>query len=124
MSFRAMVVDAARRFVILLLAIGGATALGGLVLGAAFGAAAWRSISVGFYAVGCFLLLAGFVLGNRGPLRVSGADTGAGFWGTKAVRRATLEEREDALASSVIFVVIGLVLVALGVVVDQRFRLV
>src|SRR5581483_7586287 len=94
-----MLLDAARRLLLLLVAIGGGTALCALALGAALGAPARRSISVGLYSVGCFLLVAGFVLGNRGPLRLRGPEAAGGLRGARAVRRASVEEREDAPAT-------------------------
>jgi hypothetical protein len=90
-----------------------------------------RAVSVGFYLVGSFLLVAGFFVGNRGPVRPKGDEaTGgatAGMFGIgiggRGIRWATPDERDDAIASSAVFVTIGFVLILLGVVTDTRVRL-
>ena len=56
-STAALLRDAARRFVLLLAGAAGGTAVLSLLLGLALGASAGRSISVGFYLVGSFLLI-------------------------------------------------------------------
>ena len=94
------------------------TAAGSLVLGLAAGAGVDRSISLGFYVVGSFLLVAGFFLGNRGPARMQ--DEGHGLLGPRRLRWATLEERTGALNDSAVFVSIGFLLILIGLVVDQR----
>ena len=92
------------------------------VLGVAVGASLTRAVSVGFYLVGSVLLIGGFFVGNRGPLRPRG-DGGFMFVRPRGVRRATPAEREEALNMSAVLVVLGLVLIVLGVVVDPRQRL-
>jgi hypothetical protein len=42
---------------------------------------------------------------------------------TRGVRAATGGERQDALATTVLFLVLGMVLIALGVVADSRVDL-
>ena len=48
------------------------TAAISLVIGLLFGAGVSRSLSVGWYIVGCVLLISGFFVGNRGPSRPEG----------------------------------------------------
>ena len=102
-----------------------------LPVGLLLGASAARSVSVGFYVIGSFLLVAGFFVGNRGPVRLKGDDTevptsmgmfGIGLAGRR-LRWATPEENADAMASSAVFVVIGFVLIVLGVIADSRVQL-
>ena len=45
------------------------------------GASLSRALSLGFYAVGAFLLVAGFFMGNRGPVRLRGQPGDEGVWG-------------------------------------------
>ena len=83
-----------------------------------------RVVSLGFYVVGCFLLVAGFFVGNRGPVRVASEEAHgrASASAATALRGATREEQEEALDTSALFVVLGFVLIVLGVVVDNRVR--
>ena len=116
---------AARRFFILLLGIVAGTALCSLLLGWAAGAGVSRSVSVGFYVVGSFLLIAGFFVGNRGPVRVKG-DPGFGMFGffrDRRLRWASGSEQVESLSLSFVFVALGLVLIILGVVTDTRYEL-
>ena len=110
----------------LLVAVAGVTALCSLLLGLALGASIARSISLGFYLVGSFLLIAGFFVGNRGPVRMKG-DPGVGVFGifqNRRLRWATGSEQFESLSLSLVFVVLGLVLIILGVVTDTRYQLV
>lgn len=120
---RSALVAAARRFAILLAAIAAATAVLSLLLGLAAGAGVDRSISLGFYLVGCFLLVGGFFLGNRGPVRPKG-EAGPSMFGPRFMRWATPDEREDTINTSAVFVAVGFVLLLLGALVDSRVRLV
>jgi hypothetical protein len=124
-----MLVPALRRFGVLLVAIAGATAAGAAVLGLLFGSSLSRSISVGFYLVGSFVLLGGFFVGNRGPLRAKSeslANSAAvfSFFGPRRVRVATKEEREEQINLSALFIVLGLALLAIGVAADSRNSLI
>lgn len=112
---------ALRRFLIILGASAGATFVGSILLGLAFGASFSRAVSIGFYLVGSFLLVAGFFVGNRGPVRPKGV--GPSFFGQRFMRWATPHEREEALNESAVYIVIGFVLIVLGVVADSRYRL-
>jgi hypothetical protein len=112
---------ALRRFALLLGSAAGVTFGASVVVGLAFGASFTRAVSVGFYLVGSFMLLAGFFVGNRGPVRPRGQ--GPSLFGARFMRWATPVEREESLNESAIYVVIGLVLIVLGVAADNRYRL-
>jgi hypothetical protein len=119
----AMLVAALRRFLTLLAGVGAFTIACSLVLGTLFGAPVLRSISLGFYLVGSFLLIAGFFVGNRGPVRLK-HEEGTALFSSRVVRWATPEEREDTINTSAVFVVLGLVLIVCGVAADDRHRLI
>jgi hypothetical protein len=118
-----MLVAALRRFSLLFGAAAAGIAAVSLLLGLALGASLGRSLSLGFYTVGSFLLVAGFFIGNRGPMRLKKEGTGSLLFGSRVMRRATSEEREEAINSSAVFVAIGLGLIVLGVLADSRYRL-
>jgi len=125
-STAALLRDAARRFVLLLVGTAGGTAVLSLLFGLAVGAGAGRSISVGFYIVGSFLLILGFFAGNRGPVRVKG-DPGPGMFGifrNRRLRWATGDEQLESLSLSAVFVVLGILLILFGVLTDTRYKLV
>ena len=125
-STGALLRDAARRFVLLLIGTAGGTAVLALALGLALGAGVGRSLSLGFYIVGSFLLISGFFVGNRGPVRVHG-DPGIGMFGVfknRRLRWATGSEQVESLSLSAVFVVLGVVLILLGVLADTRYKLV
>jgi hypothetical protein len=106
--------------------VGGGTVVVSIVLGLLLGASLPRAIALGYYLVGSFLLLAGFFFGNRGPVRPRGdADHGDFFMRPRGrrVRWATREEHEEAINSSALFVVLGLLLIFLGLVSDNRHAL-
>jgi hypothetical protein len=108
-----------------LLAIG-VTAVISLVIGLLVGSSLDRSLVLGFYLVGCFLMLAGFFVGNRGPTRVKSESPAASatpfgvFSGDRRLRWATLREQEESINSSAVFVGIGIVLVIIGILLDSR----
>jgi hypothetical protein len=114
---------AARRFLVLFVVLLTGTAVVSLVLGTIAGASADRSISLGLYLVGSFLLIGGFFIGNRGPLRSIGDQGLLSFWGRKGIRTASTEERREETGASAIYIVIGLFLIAFGVAIDSRFTL-
>jgi hypothetical protein len=116
-----MLLSAARRLAVLLALIAIPTALASLGIGALIGSSISRSVSVGFYLVGSFLLIGGFFLGNRGPVRAIGE--GVPFFGPRLLRFATSDEHVSAISESALFVVLGLVVVVLGVAIDGRTRL-
>lgn len=99
--------------------------LGAFVFGIAVGAGASRAISVAFYVVGAFLLIAGFFVGNRGPVRLLGGERGAYmFFGSRFVRWASPAEREENINLSAIFFVLGFLLILIGVAADNRYEVV
>ena len=102
--------------------VAGLTVLGSLAIGALSGASLSRSIAIGFYLVGCFWLVTGFFVGNRGPVRLKG-DIGAPLFGSRFLRWATPEEREDTINMSALYVLLGFVLILLGFAADTRYRL-
>jgi hypothetical protein len=122
-----MLVGALRRFAGLLLVLAAATVVCSLAIGLAAGSTVSRSLSIGFYLIGSFLLISGFFVGNRGPVRPKGDDPGVPFFGPlmrhRMLRWATPEEREESLSISVVFVALGVVLILFGVVADTRYKL-
>ena len=99
----------------------GISALFGTLIGASLD----RSIALGFYGLGCFLMVSGFFVGNRGPARVKSEAAG---WtmlplpgiGSRRLRWATLDEQNETINNSAVFISVGLVLVAIGILFDSR----
>jgi hypothetical protein len=123
-----MLVAALRRLLLVILLTAGATAAGSLLLGAALGASLERSLALGFYAVGSFLMVAGFFVGNRGPARVKSETAGSSlmpfaFFGQRRLRWATLSEQNETINNSAVFITLGVILVVIGVLVDTRHSL-
>ena len=116
-------VAAARRLIVLVVATTAITVVGSLVVGALAGVGVSRSVSLGLYVVGCLLTVIGFVLGNRGPARVKGSGA-APLFGSRLVRWASPEEHQDAINDSALFVFLGILLIVLGIIADDRIRLV
>jgi hypothetical protein len=114
---------AGRRFLGLLVLASVFTLVVSLAIGLPLGAGLARTVSVGFYAVGSFLLISGFFVGNRGPVRMK-RDVGVPLLGSRYMRWATPEEREETINLSAIFVVLGFVLILVGVIADTRYDLV
>ncbi|MGN6380685.1 MAG: hypothetical protein ACTHNU_17170 [Gaiellales bacterium] len=87
-----------------------------------------RGISVAFYAVGALITVVGVLHGLRPPVRVDREQGRMGLFGMVLtggqVRKATVEERDEALASSGLFVALGVVLLVLGGLIDPVHRLV
>ena len=115
-----MWVAAARRFFTLLTVLAGAVLLCGLSVGLIIGSSLNRAIAVGFEAFGCLLLVLGFFVGNRGPVRQKGDATP---FGPRFLRWATPDEHQSTIAESAIFIVLGLILILIGLVVDNRYSL-
>ena len=122
-----MLVGALRRFAGLLLVLAAGTVACSLAIGLAMGASVGRAVSIGFYLVGSFLLISGFFVGNRGPVRAKGDDVGVPVFGPlmrhRMLRWATPEEREESLSISVVFVALGVVLIIFGLIADTRNEL-
>jgi hypothetical protein len=117
------VVASAKRLLTLLGTLAAGTALVSLTLGIALGAAASRSVAVGFYLTGCALLLGGFFAGNRGPFRVANEEGLVGLRVGRGLRVASADEQAESLELTALLVLAGLVLLALGAVVDSNARL-
>jgi hypothetical protein len=118
-----MLVAAARRFLALLALAAGVTTAVALALGFLGGFALTRSVSLGFYLVGCFLVIAGFFIGNRGPVRAKDDRPGVFFLPSHRRRWATREENEAAINDSAIFIALGFALILLGIAADSRYEL-
>lgn len=112
------------RFLLVVTGAAAVTASLSLGVGALLGASASRSASLGLYLVGAFVLISGFFSGNRGPLRAVDDMGSAPLWSGRRIRRATEEERRELLGASVMYITIGVLLIALGVVADSRVGLV
>jgi hypothetical protein len=97
---RAVARAAARRFALLVAGAAGVTALVSLAIGLPSGSSLSRSLSVGLYATGCLAIVAGFALGLPG------------------------RRRDDAISDSALFVALGFVLLALGILADARYPLI
>ena len=117
-----MWVAAARRFLTILGVLVGAISLGAVSIGLILGTSLNRSIAIGFEAFGCLLLVLGFFVGNRGPVRTKGE--ASPFFGPRFVRWATAEEHTSTIAESAIFIVLGLLLIVIGLAIDSRYNLV
>ena len=71
--------------------------------------------------MGCFLLVAGFFTGNRGPVRPK--DGAVPIVGPRFMRWASRSELDESLNTSALYVVLGLGLIVLGIVADSRYSL-
>jgi Ca2+/Na+ antiporter len=113
---------AARRFGLMLLALGVGTAIPSLLIGLLAGASVSRALSIGWYIVGSILLISGFFVGNRGPARPQGEG-----WGLFSLKRwtrwATPEEQQESISLSALLVILGFVLILFGAVADSRNQL-
>ncbi len=116
-----MWVAAGRRFLILLSVTCGAIALCALSVGLLLGVSLNRSLAVGFEAFGCLLLVLGFFVGNRGPVRLK--KEASAFFGPRFLRWATPDEHASTISESAIFVVLGFIVIMIGLVIDSRYRL-
>ena len=117
-----------RRLAVVVVLCVGLTAAGSALIGLLIGSLD-RSLVLGFYLVGCFFMVAGFFVGNRGPARVKSEEPGASatpfgvFSGSRRLRWATLGEQEETINSSAVFVTLGIILVVVGVLLDSRHAL-
>ena len=116
-----MLLAAARRFATFLGLTAGITVVGALAFAGLGGVGIARAVSVAFYLAGSGLVLIGFFLGLRGPIKVELLDH-SGI-GRRKLRIASPEERTTSVNDSVIIAVVGLVLVGLGVAADSRYPL-
>lgn len=84
-----------------------------------------RAVSLGFYGLGTLLVILGFLSGSRGPFRSDNDYThGSALRSERRLRRATLDELHESMNGAAVVIAIGLVLVALGVIIDSRYTLV
>jgi hypothetical protein len=116
---------AVRRLVVLVAITVTVTALGSLGLGALAGASASRSLALGCYAVGSFLLIAAFFVGNRGPVRLRSESPGSGvalfpLFGARRLGWASKTEQQETIGHATVFIVLGLVLVLVGAAFDSQ----
>jgi hypothetical protein len=123
-----MILGALRRLAVAALLAAAVAAAGSLLIGGLLGASLTRSLSMGFYIVGCFLLVSGFFVGNRGPIRIESETAGGPvtpltMFGARKLRWATLGEQNESIGNSAVFIVLGFVLVIVGVVIDSRHSL-
>lgn len=120
---------AIRRLVVLVVLCSALTLVVSVPLGLLADASLDRAVSLGFYGLGCFLMVSGFFVGNRGPARVKSETAGStmlpipGF-GNRRLRWATLDEQNETINNSAVFIILGLILVLIGVVVDSHHSLV
>ncbi|HEX3268538.1 MAG TPA: hypothetical protein VHQ98_11200 [Gaiellaceae bacterium] len=115
-------IAALRRLLVVIVFAAAFTVVGSVILGLLLGASLSRSIAIGFYLVGSFWLVSGFFVGNRGPVRLK-SDLGAPLFGSRFVRWATPEEREETINMSAIYVLLGFVLILFGFAADTRYSL-
>ena len=120
---------AARRLALLVLGCSILTAGFSALFGELLGASLDRAVSLGFYGLGCFLMVSGFFVGNRGPARVKSEASGWSMLplpgsGERRLRWASLDEQNETINNSAVFIVLGLILILIGVIVDSRHSLV
>jgi uncharacterized membrane protein YidH (DUF202 family) len=113
---------AARRLALLLGGLTAGIALAAVAFGLLLDTSLPRAISLGYYAIGAFLLVVGFALGNRGPVRTD-EESLVGIRRPRRLRTATAQEQQDSIATSALFVFVGVTLVLIGVAVDSRIDL-
>jgi hypothetical protein len=116
-SGRVLYAAAARRLARLAVVTAAGTAVVSLTIGLLSGSSVSRSLSFGFYLVGCGALVLGVALAVRGPVRLGKGEQ-------RGYRVVTRDERDDAIADSALFVALGVVLLVIGVLSDTRYPLV
>jgi hypothetical protein len=115
---RSVLVAGLRRFFAIL---AGAALLIGLVsfaAGVVVGADLSRSLALGYYLAGSILLLGGFFVGNRGPVRAK-RNQPIPLIGTRFVRWASADELDEAINASAVYVSLGFALILVGVLADS-----
>jgi hypothetical protein len=114
---RTVLVAGVRRFFAILGMLAGGTAIASLIAAVIIRADVTRSLTIGFYLVGASLLIGGFFVGNRGPVRAK-RNHPIPVFGTRFVRWATAEELDESINTSAVYVSLGFVLILIGVVAD------
>lgn len=122
MPGRDVLLPALRRLLILVVTIAAVIAAVAVPIGLLAGSSLSRSLALGYYLVGSFCLIAGFFVGNRGPVRPK-SDAFMPIFGSRFMRWATPEERDETINMSAVYVLLGLVLIVFGVVADTRYSL-
>jgi hypothetical protein len=118
----AVIAAGLRRFALILAGLSAFTAALTLTLTAFGGGNVDRTVSVGFDLVGVFFLVAGFFVGNRGPVRLKG-QASVPLFGERRMRWATPRERDETISDSAIFIAVGIAMIIIGVAIDSRYRL-
>ena len=114
---RAIFVAGLRRFLAVFGIAVAAVAVFSVVVGIIVGARLTRSIALGYYLSGAALLIGGFFVGNRGPVRAN-RNQPIPIFGTRFVRWATPEELDEAINTSAVYVSLGFALILVGVLAD------
>jgi hypothetical protein len=96
------------------LVVGVVSFVGGLMAGADLS----RSLALGYYLAGSILLIGGFFVGNRGPVRAQ-RNQPIPLLGTRFVRWATPDELDEAINTSAVYVSLGFALILVGVLADS-----
>jgi hypothetical protein len=122
-----MLVAGLRRFAALVLLLAALAAVVALLAALARHTPLRRALSVTFYAIGGLLLASGFFHGIRPPIRIddeSGIPSMFGILLTRGrLRTASLDERHEALSSSALLVVLGVVMLLVGGLLDPIHHL-
>ncbi len=111
---------ACRRFGILLAVVGGGAGAVGLLIGTAGGYGLGRALAVSYYIVGVALLVVGFFVTSRGPVRLRGGEGHGLRYGSQAVRWATRSEQDETINASAVLIALGLTLILIGVAFDSH----
>jgi hypothetical protein len=114
---RSVLAAGLRRFLGVLAALAAAAAVVSLITALVLGADVSRSLALGFYLAGAALLVAGFFVGNRGPVRAK-RNQPIPIFGSRFVRWATPEELEETINTSAVYVSLGFALILIGVLAD------
>jgi hypothetical protein len=118
---------AVRRLAVLIVLGSMSVAVISIPLGFLAGVSVLRSLTLGFYLGGCFLMIIGFFAGNRGPARVKSEAPGAAVFpfaiSGRTLRWATFGEQNETINNSAIFVSLGLILVVIGLLIDPQHAL-
>src|SRR3954470_18684125 len=73
------------------------------LFGALLGASLDRAVALGFYGLGCFLMVSGFFVGNRGPARVKSESAGWSMLpglGSRGLRWAAGPGQDETMSNS------------------------
>ena len=121
-SNRAMLRAAARRFAILFGALAGGVALCSVAIGLIGSFSLNRALANGYEGFGALMLVLAFFIGNRGPVRLT--REAHPLFGPRFLRWATPEEHSRTIPEAGFFLVVGVLLIVIGLVIDDRYRIV